>query len=110
MNGTMRKTISMKEIAASHSEAFKAAGFDAPALQGYYRGIHEQLEQRATRVVNGMLKDLLNRYVAKARPFLVADLMANLYDSIAIEFDEQGPFIRLNTTPKAPEPAKPCGP
>ena len=105
MAEAMKTEIQLRELAKSESEAYAGTGFMEPKRQKYWGSIETHVKEKATKVVNGLLDQLVKAYVKQALPFLVANLISELYDSVKIEFDDRGPYIRLDA-PKA----KPCPP
>lgn len=97
MDKPMKNALSMAQLAKEESRAFDGTGFCAPDRE-HWGSIERVVRERATRVVNGMLKTVVHAYLQQARPFLVAELISEIFSSIRIEFDDKGPFVRLNTT------------
>ena len=103
----MKKSITMAQLAKEGYQTFAGSGFCAPERE-HWGDVERAMRERATKVVNGLLGSVVKAYVKQATPFLVAELVSSLFASVRIEFDDKGPFVRLNAEPEEPK-EEPCG-
>lgn len=101
----MKTAVELRELAKSEADAFAGTGYDEPKRQQYWKSFEAHVNEKATKMVNGLLGMLVKAYVKQAAPFLVSTLIAEFYENTKIEFDERGPYIRLDAPErKAPAP------
>ena len=104
MANVVKSSIQLSALAAQESEAFTGTGFCEPERIAYWGKFEAHMKEKATRVVNGLMNSMIKAYMKQAMPFLVANLIAEFYASTKIEFDERGPYIRLEAKEASPCP------